>query len=302
MLDVASRLADDKKNDIRIEAAIAKLYGSEIGWRVTDELMQIRGGRGYETAESLKARGEKPVPVEQAMRDMRINRTFEGSTEIMHLLIAREAVDKHLEVAGEILEGDGSLGEKAKLAVGASQFYAGWLPKLAVGKGQNPSSYEEFGSLAKHLRYVERNSRKLARSTFWGMSRWQAGLEKRQSFLGRIVDIGAELFAISSAVVYADTLQREHPDRADEARELAELFCLQARRRVEALFHALWFNDDDEGYSAALAVLEGRYKFIEEGIVDPGDHDSPVAAAAAPEPEAGEDREEAREPESAPAQ
>jgi len=282
MLDVASRLADDKKNDIRIEAAIAKLYGSEVGWRVTDELMQIRGGRGYETAASLKARGEKPIPVEQAMRDMRINRTFEGSTEIMHLLIAREAVDKHLEVAGEILEGDGDLAEKAKLAVGASRFYAGWLPQLAVGKGQNPSSYEEFGPLAKHLRFVERNSRKLARSTFWGMSRWQAGLEKRQSFLGRIVDIGAELFAISSAVVYAGTIQKEHPERAAEARELAELFCLQARRRVDALFHQLWFNDDDAGYSAALAVLEGRHKWIEEGIIDPSDVDAPVEAAAAP--------------------
>lgn len=273
MLDVSSRLADEKRNDIRIEAAIAKLYGSELGWRVTDELMQIRGGRGYETAESLKARGEKPVPVEQAMRDMRINRTFEGSSEIMHLLIAREAVDKHLEVAGEILEGEGGLGEKAKLAVGASQFYAGWLPKLAIGKGQNPSSFEEFGPLAKHLRFAERNSRKLARSTFWGMSRWQAGLEKRQSFLGRIVDIGAELFAIASAVVYADTLQREQPERAAEVVELADLFCLQARRRTEALFHALWFNDDDDGYAAAMAVLDGRHKWIEEGVSDPGDRE-----------------------------
>src|SRR3954465_3567443 len=152
----ASRLADEKKNDIRIEAAIAKLYGSEMGWKIVDDLMQIRGGRGYETAESPKARRERPVPVEQHMRDMRINRIFEGSTEIMHLLIAREAVDQHLEVAGEILEGDGSLAEKARIGVKAAKFYGKWLPQLAVGEGQKPGAYDEFGSLAGHVRFAER--------------------------------------------------------------------------------------------------------------------------------------------------
>jgi alkylation response protein AidB-like acyl-CoA dehydrogenase len=271
MLDVASRLADEKRNDIRIEAAIAKLYGSEIGWKVLDELVQVRGGRGYETAESLKARGEKPIPVEQALRDMRINRIFEGSTEIMHLLIAREAVDQHLQVAGDVLEAETPLQDKARSAVGASVFYAKWLPKLLVGEGHKPKAFDEFGVLATHLRYAERSSRRLARSTFYAMGRWQAKLEQRQSFLGRIVDIGAELFAISAAVVYADTIAHEQPERAESARELADLFCQQARRRADGLFHDLWSNDDDAGYATAMKLLDGRYTWLEEGISDPGD-------------------------------
>jgi alkylation response protein AidB-like acyl-CoA dehydrogenase len=278
MLDVASRLADDKKNDIRIEAAIAKLYGSELGWRIVDELMQIRGGRGYETAESLKARGEKPVPVEQALRDMRINRIFEGSTEIMHLLIAREAVDQHLQVAGDILEPRTPMADKAKAAAKAGAFYAQWFPKLAVGPGLNPGSFDEFGPLASHMRYVERASRKLARSTFYAMNRYQARLEKKGALLGRIVDIGAELYAISCAVVYAQTLGRE------EAVELAALFCDQARRRADAIFDELFHNDDDAHYKVAQQVLDGRYTWFEEDVVDPAgdgptirEHEAPAA-------------------------
>jgi len=269
MLDVSSRLADDKKRDIRIEAALAKLYASEMGWKIIDELMQVRAGRGYETAESLRARGEKPVPVEQVMRDMRINRIFEGSTEIMHLLIAREAVDQHLQVAGDILEPEVELKDKLKAAAEAGRFYSRWLPQLTFGEGQKPGSYDQHGRLAGHLRYAERHARKLARSTFYAISRYQARLEKKQAVLGRIVDIGAELFAIASAVVYAGTIATEQPERADEAAELADLFARQARRRVHALFHSLWANDDDEGYRLAQRVLDGRYLWLEEGVLDP---------------------------------
>jgi alkylation response protein AidB-like acyl-CoA dehydrogenase len=297
VVDVAGRLADDKKNDIRIEAAIAKLYGSEIGWKIVDELVQVRGGRGYETAESLLARGEKPIPVEQALRDMRINRVFEGSTEIMHLLIAREAVDKHLEVAGEILEGDGDLKEKAKLAVEAGKFYSKWLPQLVSGEGQRPGSYEELGSLAAHLRFVERNSRKLARSTFYAMTRYQAGLERKQAVLGRIVDIGAELFAIASAVVYADTIKRENPERGDSAYELADLFAKQARRRVDELFTALWHNDDDANYATAQNVLDGRFTWLEEGILEQSGDAPQVADQPKPPAEAEAETDGQREPE-----
>ena len=121
------------------------------------------------------------------------------------------------------------------------------------------------------MRYVERASRKLARSTFYAMGRWQARLEKRQAVLGRIVDIGAELFAIASAVVYAATIQREQPERAAEATELADLFARHERRRVDALFDSLFSNDDVQAYGLAKGVLDGRFTWLEEGVLDPAE-------------------------------
>ena len=152
----------------------------------------------------------------------------------------------------------------------AGMFYSKWLPQLAVGKGQNPRSYDEFGPLATYLRYVERSSRKLARSTFYGMGRWQAKLEQKQSFLGRIVDIGAELFAIQLSRVLCRH-DRARASRAQRPRHSSSRSCSaqQAKRRADRLFHELWANDDDASYAAAQRMLDGRYTWLEEGVMDP---------------------------------
>nr|WP_239083996.1 acyl-CoA dehydrogenase family protein [Asanoa ishikariensis] len=284
MLNLCCMLADDDRNDIRIEAALVKLYASEMAWKIADELVQIRGGRGYETADSMAARGERAVATEQILRDLRINRIFEGSTEIMHLLIAREAVDAHLAVAGDIIDPKADLGRKAKAGARATAFYAKWLPGLAVGKGQNPSAFNEYGPLAQHLRYVERAARKMARSTFYGMSRWQARMEDREVFLGRVVDIGAELFAMASVCVRATSERETRP----EGVELADLFCRQAKVRADALFTALWDNTDAVDVKAAKRILDGRYAWLEEGVVHPDD-DLPWVATWKPGPSTAED-------------
>lgn len=287
VVDLASQMADEDRNDIRIEAALAKLYGSEMACLMADELVQIRGGRGFETAESLAARGERAVPAEQMLRDLRINRIFEGSTEIMHLLIAREAVDAHLSVAGDLIDPEKALGDKAKAGARAAGFYARWLPQLATGAGQVPGTYRAFHpsghpDLATHLRYVERGSRKLARSTFYAMSRWQGRMETKQGFLGRIVDIGAELFAMSAACVRAEHL-RASGEHGREAYQLADAFCRQSRLRVEELFGRLWANTDDLDRKVVAGVLNGTYTWLEEGVLDPSG-DGPWIADATPGP------------------
>jgi len=263
--DLASLMADRHTVDIRLEAAMAKMWNSEVGWRIVDDLLQIKGGRGYETADSLKSRGERPDPVERMMRDYRINLIFEGSSEIMRLFIAREAVDTHLKVAGALIDPKSSTGTKVKALFGAGAFYALWYPKLWIGlKGR--FGYGAFGPLATHLRFAERRSRKLARSLFHAMIRFGPKLEKRQAVLGRLVEIGAELFAISATVTRAHAMVKKNPaDRSPI--ELADAFARNARRRVDERFAALFDNDDVVNYGIAQKTMAGQFAWVESGMV-----------------------------------
>ncbi|MDH4131699.1 MAG: acyl-CoA dehydrogenase family protein [Gemmatimonadota bacterium] len=263
--DLASLMADRGGHDIRLEAAIAKMWNTEVAWRMVDDTLQIRGGRGYETADSLRMRGERPDPVERMMRDFRINLIFEGSSEIMRLFIAREAVDTHLSVAGALINPKSPGGEKLKALGRSAAFYGLWYPKLWL-PFRGRFGYGEFGPLAGHVRFVERSSRKLARTLFHCMIRFGPKLEKKQAVLARLVEIGAELLAMSAACARADRMVRDSP--ADEGpRELADVFCRQARRRVREKFRAIWLNDDHATYRVARRVLDHRYGWLESGMV-----------------------------------
>lgn len=293
MVDLASRLADRENYDIRIEAAAAKEYGSEASWRLIDEAMQIRGGRGYETEQSLAERGDKPIGVERAMRDSRINRIFEGSTEIMHLFIAREAVDKHLRVAGELVNPKATMSGRLKALPSIAAFYATWYPTRYFGWGHWPK-YGEFGELATHARFAERATRRLARNIFHGMVVHQAAMERKQAFLGRIVKIGIELFTITAAVSRAKTMADERHEHAREAAELADLYCRDARRRINRWFSDLWRNDDKRKYRVAMDVLSGRHTWLEQGGLTLAEREH--AALHALHGQEGEGSEKAPEP------
>jgi alkylation response protein AidB-like acyl-CoA dehydrogenase len=261
--ELATALSERGTYDIRLEAAIAKLWNTEAGWKIIDETLQIRGGRGYETADSLRARGEAPIPVERAMRDFRINLIFEGSSEIMRLFIAREAVDHHFKTAFNIVNPEATGQQRLEAFGRAARFYPFWYPSRWVGKGMLPS-YGEFGRLAKHLRYAERQTRHLGRAIFHAMVRFGPKLERRQAVLFRAVDIGAELFAIAAACVRARMLATKGNPAACE---LADVFCREARLRIDALFDNLYGENDGALYKLSQQVLRGDHRWLEEGIV-----------------------------------
>lgn len=287
MTELACQMADRGGYDIRLEAAAAKLWNTERTWEIVDDTMQIRGGRGYETAGSLAARGEPAIAVEQIFRDYRINRIFEGSSEIMHLFMAREAVDTHLQVAGDLIDPEKPFAAKAKAFARAAGFYAWWYPSRWLGWGRFPR-YAEFGALAPHLRFIDRTSRKLARQVFNGMNVHRAKLQFKQGFLFRLVDVADELFAMAATVSRAEALRRKGDASATQAAALADLFCRSSRRKIGRLFHDLWRNDDERKYRAGLAVLDGTHDWLSDGVLSYGEHlQSGVSAAAtAPVPAA----------------
>ena len=274
--NLATEMSDRGDFDIRLEAAAAKEWNTCRTWEIIDDTMQIRGGRGYETARSLAARGEQPVAVERMMRDYRINKIFEGSSEIMHLFMAREAVDKHLEVAGSIIDPKKSPAEKVQALPKIAAFYASWYPTRWIPRAR---SYAEFGAFAGHLRFVERSTRRLSRQVFHGMVVHQARLQHKQAFLFRLVDIANELFAMAASVSRAHAMRRAGDPAAASAAELADLFCRGARRKVRRLFVDLWSNDDARKYRVAQGVLQGRQLWL-EALIDGLDR-SPEAASAA---------------------
>jgi hypothetical protein len=276
MTSLTSLLVDRKKTDIRVEAAMCKMFGSEAAWNVAYETMQTLGGRGYETAHSLRSRGEHVYAVERTMRDIRINTIFEGSSEIMRLFLAREALDPHLRAAGAVVNKGIPMGRRLAALVRAVGFYARWYPKqwLPLG-GPNTEGMEP--ALAAQVRYVTRMSRKLSRRLFHAMLTHGPKLEREQILLGRFVDAGTELFAIAASCTRAQHLIAGGQDRR-EVLQLVDHFCRESRRRIANHLRGVGSNSDRLGYQLAQEILAGKAAWLTAETV------GTVAAAPSREP------------------
>src|SRR6202171_2758940 len=265
MTFLSSSLLDRKSGDLRIETAMCKMWATETTWKIADDAMQVRGGRGYETAQSLAGRGEEPIAVERFLRDCRINMIFEGSSEIMRLFIAREALDPHLKVGGAIFNTQLPMSERMKAVFTSGKFYAGWYPKqwMPGGAGKIDNLHRD---LQKHVDYAARTSKKLARGLFHAMARFGPKLDREQLLLSRFVGIATELFAISATCSFAQS-KIDHGEPADEILSLANYFCRSARLRIDHHFAGTSKNADRRGYDLTQELLAGKHGWLQGGIV-----------------------------------
>ncbi len=263
---LTAAFADQKKMDIRLEAAMAKYFGSEESWNIVDNTIQIRGGRGFETSESLRKRGETPYPLERMLRDLRINRIIEGTSEIMRLFIAREAMDTHLKYIMVLLNPHKTLAEKIKCIIKMIGFYLVWYPKQWISLPKFTRVAHLSRQNRRHLRYIQKCSKKLARTLFHTMVRYQASLEKEQVKLGAFVDIGTDLFAMASSLSRAESLLSQGK-QSKEVEPMVHLFCKQARKRIKTNFKIVqrYRNRDDS--VTAKGLLDGNYDWLLTGVM-----------------------------------
>lgn len=254
-----SALVDrDKNADVRLEAALGKLWGSERGWEIVDDTMQIRGGRGYETADSLKSRGEKPEPVERFFRDARINTIFEGSSEIMRLFIAREMLDSHLKLGAAAFNTKLPFKDRALVFLRAAKHYASWYPSRFLPFSDDSDDINLHPELEQTMRDVRRLSRKLSRHILYAMLRFGPKLEREQLVLGRLVDIGAEIFALGCAASYAQSKVEDAfspTAEVDRVTSLVKYHTRLVRGKTSRLFRELFNSADHEGYALVKRML-----------------------------------------------
>ncbi|MBI2435982.1 MAG: acyl-CoA dehydrogenase family protein [Candidatus Hydrogenedentes bacterium] len=258
-------MADKGGTDIRLEAAMAKYFATESGCKIADDFLQLRGGRGYETAESLAMRGEDPVPAERFLRDARIARIVEGTSEIMRLFIAREAMDVHVRQIIPLLSP--KTNKRQHLRKSFLPFYAKWYPKQWLPAGGNFNVRELNGANRAHLASIGKSAKRLARTMFHTMVKYQQKLEREQIIMSCFVDIGTDLFAMAASLAYAEALL-PRAENKQELQDLVDLFCRDARERIRRNFEAVKHNHNSLYNRIANNAMDGKYEWLCTGIYD----------------------------------
>ena len=256
MADYAS-ICFDNGQDIRIEAAAVKTFASEKAWQIVDNMAQTRGGRFYETWQSLSKRELTP-PDEILWTGSRPNRIFEGANEVLVQLDFREGTAKYIKAGMPLMSKKSSSGEKPGALLKMAGYYFGtFIPRSLPGVDTR---------LMTHIEFVNMRSGELARKIITKSAKYQAKLAKKQLMLDRFSRIAINLGAMTLTCACARELDKETPGH--DYTQLADVFCRATRTEVDALFKALDDNDDEYRWNVSERLLNGDFdEFLLGGII-----------------------------------
>lgn len=251
------------KGDLRLESAAAKIIGSEWYWEVVNDLFQVRGGRGFMTVESQRRSGELGIPVMRMLRDARINLVWEGTSEILRIWMAREALSPYIEQGLALFRGSPSKRLAAPLYY-ARMGLRSCLPPFARGQAS-----ARFGpEYAPWVRLIETCARRLTRSTLVTTLRHRQRLQDKQLLLEHLVNESLMLFPMATTLWFASQPEmRVKPG-------IGALVTYFFREMEEKLYPASspiarggGHRKDTTVSRLSQEIMQGEYAWLEEGIV-----------------------------------
>jgi len=253
----------NKKGDLRLESAAAKIIGSEWYWEAVNELFQVRGGRGFMTMEAQRKSGEAAIPVMRMLRDARINLIWEGTSEILRIWMARESLAPYVEQGLAILQGPMS-GKIAAALYYARMCLSSCFPFLH-SRSASAACGKEY---SRWIRFIESSSRGLTRATLLATLHHRQKLHNKQLLLHHLVNDSLLLLPMAAILWFASQPEmRTKPG----IRELVDYFCQDMADRLSPPSSIAGrirrYKKDSVVYQLSKAIMNGEYTWLEEGIL-----------------------------------
>jgi alkylation response protein AidB-like acyl-CoA dehydrogenase len=264
-------LADQQRYDIRIEAAVAKIFCSEETIRFLKDAQIIFGGMGYETAESKLVRGEPAFGIEQLVRDAEMARIGEGATDILKPYVAREGLNSHLERARNLFDDRMTGRHRFTELWQLLKFYVPWYGRQWTRMPLSSRPELQHSKVRPKLVFIEQASRRLARAIFYAMLIHRQALRDDQGRQNRIEAVGEDLLTIAATALYAES--QELTARHAELWDLAEELFRHASRRIDENIRGLIHNQDKLVTVIGKNAFSGKYPSLSGGIIRRGLHD-----------------------------
>jgi alkylation response protein AidB-like acyl-CoA dehydrogenase len=235
---MCSGLVDKHAEDLVLETAICKLFCSEGAWRVIDDAVQIWGGEGYMREHGL----------ERMLRDARINRIVEGTTEVMTAFVAllgMKGVGEDLEKVMHLSKHP--IGNFGRLA----QFTKSQFNDAVVGH-----SFDGLGrELSGEGKLISQITRLLARDIIRLLATYREKILDYQLIQQRIAWAVIELYAMTAVVAKLQAMLDAGSPDVKRSMIIGKGYCRHAAERINAHLGSLFRNTDEDTIRVADAVL-----------------------------------------------
>ncbi len=241
MVYLTAGLIDRGLEDYALEGACCKIYGTETVWRNINDALQIAGGNGF----------MEEYPYEKALRDSRINMIFEGTNEILRVLVSLSG----LKEVGEDLKEVGRALRAPLTSFGILSDYA--ARKI---RGVVPNRLTRIApELAAEGEIVAKYARTVAGAGETLLRKYGKDVIQKEYHQERLANVAIDLYG-SLAVLSRATaaLARSGPEKAAEEVRLARAFVQGAKHRMVGLLKDMDSNRDVE----RTAISETAYSSL----------------------------------------